>query len=73
MPARAGLNNPVASTPLPVYTNVPATRASKPVSVSCLGDASKQIPGMLVKLTFGLALTMMFFVMNLLHDSALPE
>ena len=72
-PARAGLNNPDASTPLPLYVNVPARRGSKLVSVSCLAVASKQIPGMLLKVTFGLALTVMFLEMNLLQDKALPE
>ena len=68
-----GLNNPTALTPAPVYENVPGTCASYFASVTCRGWASKQIPFMAEKLTFGLALMLMILSTDLLQESASPE
>ena len=72
-PAAAGSNRPVLLTPFPANTNVPGTSGSKDVCVTCLGAASRQMPGTGANATLGLALTVMVLVMALLQEEALPE
>ena len=72
-PAAAGSTIPVALTPFPAKTNDPGTIGSKDACVTCLGAASRQMPGTGLKATLGLALILICLVMALLQEDAVPE